>query len=286
MKNFLKPLSIVSAVSVIRGDGDLIELSYQSQADIPAAYVELYTEKDGKWVLTGVKGMKTQDDINRQLQANQKIREELKQAKQVIAKFGDLDPEEVIAKLDRVEELEAQLAAGGGKTDEERINSLVEARLKARLTPLEREKARLASELAERNKVLGEYSQKERQRTISDQLRAAATKANVRSTALEDILLIGQHVFEVTDDGIVQTKDGVPADVWLNEQQNNRPHWWPESNGTGAAGGAGGGNFKNPFSAEHWNLTEQGRLYNQNPAKAEQYAKAAGTSIGGKKPVK
>lgn len=278
------PVALATMLLLNRA-GDVLDVSYADESDIPAGYESLYTEKDGKWILTGIKGLKTQEDINRQLEANRKIRDELKSAKALLAKFGDLDPDEVISKLDRVDELEAQLAAGGGKPDEAKINELVEARVKARLTPVEREKARLERELAEKDKLVTDYSTKERQRTIGDQLRAAATKANVRATALEDILLIGQHVFEITDDGLVQTKDGIPAEVWLTEQQNTRPHWWPESSGTGATGGGAGGG-KNPFTAAHWNMTEQGAIYRQNPARAEQLAKAAGTTVGGPKPLK
>lgn len=271
--------------SIVRAGAETIELSYANQDDVPAQYIDLYTEKDGKWVLTGIKGMKTQDDVNRQLAANQKIRDELKAAKAALSKFGNMDPDEVIAKLDRVEELEAQLAAGG-KPDDSKINELVEARIKARLTPIEREKERLARELADKDKQVAEYSAKDRKRLISDQLRTAATKANVRATALEDILLIGQTAFEITEDGVVQTTDGMSAEVWLTEQQSNRPHWWPESSGAGANGGAGGGNNANPFSHAHWNLTEQGKIVRANPAKAEQLAKAAGTTVGGKRPAK
>lgn len=274
----------VQFAQVVRA-GDLLEVTYANEEDIPSGFESLYSEKDGKFVLTGVRGIKTQDDVNRQLEANRKIRDELKTAKAALAKFGDMDADEVLEKLNRIEELEAAVAAGG-KPDESKLEALIEAKVKARLAPVEREKARLERELGEKDKMVNEYTTRERQRTISDQLRAVATKANVRQTALEDILLIGQHVFEINEDGVAQTKDGLPVDVWLTEQQNVRPHWWPESAGTGANGGGGFAGGKNPFSAEHWNMTEQGKIYAQNPAKAEQLAKAAGTKVGGSRPVK
>lgn len=104
--------------------------------------------------------------------------------------------------------------------------------------------------------------------------------------------MLAERVFEVDDEGNVTTKDGVgvtpgiAADVWLTEMQDKRPHWWPQSQGGGAGGSGGGGaGGKNPFSAEGWNLTEQGRLVRENPEKADQMAKAAGTTVGGGRPA-
>jgi hypothetical protein len=52
--------------------------------------------------------------------------------------------------------------------------------------------------------------------------------------------------------------------------------------------GAGGGNDKpktpNPWSAEHWNLTEQGAVYRRSPSIAKSLAESAGSRIGATKP--
>ena len=37
----------------------MLELIYNSAEEIPSGFESLYTEKDGKWHLTGIKGMKT-----------------------------------------------------------------------------------------------------------------------------------------------------------------------------------------------------------------------------------
>ena len=42
----------------------MLELSYDTKDAIPNGFAELYTEKDGKFVLTGVNGMKTQTDVD------------------------------------------------------------------------------------------------------------------------------------------------------------------------------------------------------------------------------
>lgn len=45
------------------------------------------------------------------------------------------------------------------------------------------------------------------------------------------------------------------------------------------AGGSGGENVKNPFAKETFNLTEQGKLLRDNPARAKELAAAAGVEL-------
>ena len=75
--------------------------------------------------------------------------------------------------------------------------------------------------------------------------------------------------------------------MWLSDLQTKKPHWWGETVGGGAAGSNSGfSGINNPWTADNWNMTEQGKLYAKNPAKAEQMAKAAGSSVGASKPTK
>lgn len=53
----------------------------------------------------------------------------------------------------------------------------------------------------------------------------------------------------------------------------------PGHSGGGAAGGAGGGGQVNPWAKETYSLTEQGKLYQTNPAQAKALAAAAGVSL-------
>jgi hypothetical protein len=79
---------------------------------------------------------------------------------------------------------------------------------------------------------------------------------------------------------------GIEPEAWLTDLQTKRAHWWGPSSGGGAGGNRGGvDTSNNPFSHEHWNMTEQGKLVRENRAKAEQLAKLAGTTIGGQKPA-
>lgn len=267
----------------------MLKFTYDSLDDVPKQFHELYTEKDGKFILTGISGIKPEEDINRLNEALRKERKDHKETKDKFSKFGDKDPEEILSLLDKIPELEA---AAKGKLDDEKINQLVEARIKSKTAPLERELENLKKE-ASNFKTENEVLKTERkQRIIHDEVRKAATELKIVETAVEDVLYLSERLFEVSEEGKVLAKDGVgvtpgiDAKGWLGDMQEKRPHWWPPSAGGGAKGSGGAAGFaNNPFTKEHWNLSEQGRIYKENPSRAEQMAKSAGTKIGGKKPT-
>lgn len=267
-----------------------LEAIYEKLEDIPEAHRELYTEKGGKFELTGINGVKTQADIDRIQRGLSKEREDHKATKATLEAFSTLGTaEELQAALDKIPELEA---AAAGKLDETKLNELVEGRLRAKTAPLERERTQLNTKLQEAQAKIEAYEARERQRVIHDQVRSAALKAKLNEHALDDALLLAERVFEVDEDGNVVTKDnvgvtpGINAEVWLTEMQPKRPHWWPPSVGGGAGGSRNGGGGANPFSHDGWNVTEQGKVFRENPEKARQLATSAGTTIGGRRPEK
>lgn len=266
----------------------LLKSVYKTKEEIPEAYQELFTERQGQWLITQIEGVKTEADTTRLQTALTAERAAHDAAKEKLRAWGDYTPEDVQTKLDKLAELEA---AGGGKLDEEKISSIAEARVKSRVAAIEREKAKLAEQLAKADKQITAFTQRERQRKIHDAVRAAAAESKMAEGAVEDALLLAERVFDVDDDGKVTVKDQVgftpgsePA-AWLSEVQPKRAHWWPPSVGGGARGNNGGGGFaNNPWSADHWNLTAQGQIVTENAQKAEQMAKAAGSFVGATRP--
>lgn len=250
-------------------------------------YRDLYSEKNGKWELTEVAGIRTEADVTRLQSALNKERADHKKAKETLQKFDGLDPEEVRTKLDRVVELEELVK---GKPDDNKINEIVEQRLKSRIAPLEREKTTLATKLAEKEKAIEELTHRERRSKIVEEIRSAATKAKLLPEAIDDAVLLGMQTMDLDEMGAVRVKansgftEGVDPSVWFTELQNKRPHWWGTSSGSGARGSGGSNSGENPFSHEHWNLTKQGQLMKENPKRAEEMARSAGTTIGGKRP--
>lgn len=258
--------------------------------NVPAHFHELYTEQGGKFVLTGVEGVKPLDEFNRVHGGLTNERNDHKKTKASLAAWAALGtPEEVQTKLDRIAELEL---AAGGKLDEAAINRLVETRLTSTKAPLERQISLLTQQIGERDTMLGQFQAERTTRTIHDNLREALKKhEGFQASAFDDAAMLAERVFEVTEDGRVVTKDnsgvtpGIDPAVWLTEMQQKRPHWWGPTQGGGARGSSSGGSgSNNPFSAEHWNLTSQGALLRENPARAAQMAAAAGTTIGGPRP--
>lgn len=266
-----------------------LKLVYDTLDEIESSFHPLYTERDGKFHLTGVEGMKTQTDIDRVQEALRKEREDHKATRSKYAPIADLDLTEVVAKLDKYDELE--LLASKNKLNNDELETLVEKRVKGRLTPLERELAARNNELQEATKTLESLQKEKIARTINDSIRAAAAEAKMLPEAIDDALLLGSQIFEIDElTGEVVSSDrsgmaGLAPSVWLQELQDKKPHWWPSNSGGGARGGTSGGG-PNPWSHDGWNLTEQGKIYMQNASKAEQLAKAAGTTVGGQRPVK
>lgn len=234
-------------------------------------------------VLPGVRSLK--DENGRRRIENTELTKKV----QKFAILGDRDPTEVIALLDRIPELEL---AAKGKLDDAAINTIVETRLRTKVAPIERERDQYKTKASELEAEKVEYTAKERKRMITGAAGAAARAAKVIDSAVEDVELLAERVLEVDDQGNVVTRDGVgvtpglSAKDWLADMQTKRPHWWGPTQGGGGPGSrlnlVGG---TNPWAAETWNMTEQGRIVISDRARADKLAAAAGTTVGGRKPT-
>jgi len=272
-----------------------LSATHDNLDDIPETYRELYSEKNGKYELTGIAGIKTQFDIDRLQGSLHKAQADNKALKEKFSIWEDFEYEDVIAKLDRMPELEA---AAADKLDDAGIEEIVTKRLNgtlnSKLAPVERQLKKMTEErdvyLLERDAFIAENQT----RAIHDDVRAALVKAKVIPEAHDDALMLAERLFEVReDDKAVITKDnvgitpGVNAELWLQDVQTTRPHWWAPSQGGGARPGAQGaaGFAQNPWSPANWNMTKQGEIHKMHgPEKAAQMAQAAGTTVGGLKP--
>lgn len=270
----------------------VLDLSYDDAEAVPEAYRSLYVERDGKQHLnTGMfKGLKPEADFQR---VHRALESEKNNHKELRTKwgnfFGDKKPEDIQAQLDRVAELEI---IAKDKVDDTKLQELAETRANAKLAPVVRERDGLKAQLAEKDQIIEGFKAEKVQRAIHDDVRGVASKAKVIDTAMEDVLMLAERMLEVNEEGKIVTKDGVgvtpgvDAAVWLSEMQQKRPHWWPPSAGGGGKGGTGGGfGADNPWSADNWNVTKQGQLAMANPQRAADMARAAGTTVGGMKPV-
>jgi hypothetical protein len=248
-----------------------------------------YIEKDGKFHIQ-VDGMKTQADVDKVSGSLRAARTEADGYKSKLALLGDRPIEDVVALIDRIPELEL---AAKGNLDQAKVDEIVETRLAAKVAPLQREVGTLKTQLGERDQKLASFEESDRARTLHRQVRIAAKDAGLLDGAVEDALLLADRTFQLGEDGIAVVKAGTPYSEgltpkdWLSDLQSKRPHWWGPSEGGGAGGnrGGSGGAINNPFSDAHWNLTEQGKILNENRNRADQLAKAAGTTVGGARPA-
>ncbi len=282
----------------------MLKTIYDNEEDIPEGYKDLYTEKNGKWELTGITGVKTEADVARVQTALTKERNDHKATKASLAQFEGIDPEAVSAMTLSLEEAQAQLAAlnKDGNVDPEKIEPIVAARLKQATAPLERDKANLERQLeaqrkavTEKEGVIATLNSSITSDRIERQVRDAAATSKLLPSAVTDAVMHARSIFEQTEDGRTVTKDvagvtpGLNPVEWLKDMQEKAPHWWPASVGGGAQGGGGGGRpyagVNNPWSKEGWNLTKQGQVYKAlGEAKAAEIAAQAGCKIGDTKP--
>lgn len=270
---------------------DPLELVYEKLDAVPEAFRGLYTEKDGKAVLTHINGMKTPQDVANVQEALRKEREDHGAAKLSLKAWGALKPDEVQSKLDRMAELEA---AAGGKLDEAAMQKIIDARLGQKTAPLERQLRDLTAERDTLQTEVGTLRGGMERRDMTDVVRAVATEMKVLGTAIPDVEMVASMYLErdATTGAFIVKADakgvtpGTDVKGFLKDMQKIRPHWWPASQGGGAGGGGfGGDNGENPWSAKGWNLTAQGKYVQENGlAKAQQAAAAVGSKVGATRP--
>lgn len=128
-----------------------LQHKYENKEDIPEQFQELFTEVGGSFLMTEVIGMKTVEDVNNLQESLRKERSDHKTVKTALAKFGALDPDDIHGQLDRIHELEA---AAGGKIDETKMAEMLEARLKTKTAPLERQLSELQTSLSDKDTEL------------------------------------------------------------------------------------------------------------------------------------
>ena len=268
-----------------------LKFAVENLADVPEQFQSLYEQNGDKYEFAGVEGLYKQDDINRLQEALRKERNDHKAAKDKYSALNGRDVNEILAELDRIEEYKQ---AAGGKIDETKLTEMVEARIKGRVAPIEREKAQLTEKLAELTGQIEQFKRAEVQRKISDTVTEALRKsAGLQPTAYDDALMLAERVFEIDELGRVVTRDGVGVTpgidptVWLSEVKSKRPHWWGPTVGGGAAGShTGGVSSDNPWSAKSWNMTKQAEIMRSDMERAKQMARSAGSFVGATSPNK
>lgn len=220
----------------------------------------------------------------------QKLQDRIKELEAKVKDLPeDFDPAKVAELTAEVERLKQDLAAKGGSAEEvQNLRRQYETRITT-LTQQHEEALRARDgEVQARDQELGSI-------LIDNGLISALTDAGVKKELLRaGVALLRPSVKVVVDEetkrrkAVVETNLGEVelkqyVDTWAKSEEG-KPFLAPATGG-GATGSERGGGGANPWRADQWNVTEQGRVYKEDPAKAERLAKAAGTTIGGPRPV-
>lgn len=250
---------------------------YADISECPEPHRELYSEKDGKFVLTGIEGIKTQADVDAVLKAKQHEAAKRKEAEDRLKKFKDLDPEKVFSELDELTELRER---GDGADAAEAVKEA--AKLRREVQARDRQIAELTTARDEAMTRADNIDREFKGTKVAQALNEAATKAGVEKHALDDVLFRASY-FEVTEDGTVKTKDGVNGivaglspEAWLSDTKPTKPHWFGTTEGTGSRGGSKVASGGNPFAKGKFDSAGAAKLIQTDRVQAERMAKQAG----------
>lgn len=276
----------------------MLEPELDTLDGLDKAFHSLYTQRDGKFALTGVKGYTPEDreKVRKALDKERKAAETAIGAlKPWKTMFGEKTPDEIQTALDSIDELKL---ASKGKLDESAIEERVTARLEAAKKPLQRKIEEASEKAAKAEARVKAFEQAEERAAV----RAAIQKEALASGALPEsyadgggllAVLEGKLKVEVeatTDEagnpvrklGRVLGADGTELPKLIQQVQSSQGYFWGTSKGGGAnpRGGGGpatGGGFKgNPFDPKTLNRTEQLRLKRENRPLYDRYKSEAG----------
>lgn len=196
--------------------------------------------------------------------------------------FGDRTPDDVKAMMERLENDEMTRLAAEGKTDEiiKKHREKWDAERKSEVGTLQEQIEALSKERDELNQQLTSE-------LIDNRALAAASKAGVIPESMEVVKMLAQREWKLEDgEPVLRNKDGeivtgkkgaLTFEEWATEQlHESHPYLFPQPKGGGAQGNKGAqGGVTNPWKKDSFNLTEQGRIFREDPAKAERLKQEA-----------
>jgi hypothetical protein len=251
----------------------MIKFIYDNETDIPEALKAYYKKgDDGKFTLQAegaVSRVKLEEFRDKNVQL-------LKAAEA----FKDIDP----AEFARLKGIESELESG--KLKGTAIEKILEKRVEEMTKAHNAAVAKLTGDLGN---AKGELSRLK----IGEAAVSSALKLGLRAEAREDLITRVSNVFRLDDKGEPVAfdgdkpkfgADGMPLKIgdFVESMVKAAPHLFDPSSGSGSGGsggGGGGGGGVNPWKKESFNITEQGRIFAKDPAKARQLAEAAGYKL-------
>ena len=207
-----------------------------------------------------VGGLKTA--LERERTANRMAKSAQEAAvREALKAYDGIDPEKTRALMSKFANEEEAALIAAGKVDE-----VIAKRMDKQRTELLRQ----VEEAKTRESGALEVASTFMERVLDNHVRAAAAKAGLHASAVEDALLRARRVFSLNDDGEavqldeheepVLGKDGKSLfnlGDWIEERRVDCPHWFPAGGSGGGAGGSGNGR---PAGANLSGLSPTARL--------------------------
>jgi len=215
---------------------------------VPEAQRTLYVEKDGKYRLD-VDGVEDTSGLKSALEKEREARKnEEKARKEFEKRFEGIDPDKTRQLMAQFEDADEANLIKEGKAG---IDKIIEKRTAKLRQEFEKKLEEASAGREGALEVAGTFMDK----VLENQVRAAATKAGLHPSAVDDAIIRAMGIFSIDDDGnavqlddeenIILGKDGktpFSLEEWMGGMRESAPHWFPaSSSGGGAHGGKGGG---------------------------------------------
>lgn len=275
----------------------ILKRTYGSKDEVPADFITLYTDKDGKFVLNPeieIEGLVPRAQMDTFRDGNVRLKQRVEayggtiqtDAKGNIVAFGGVEPEKISDLMSKEQQL-----ADGALTKKSEVETRVEQRVGEEKRKWETQKAQLDTQLRD-------LREKHRSMVIDAKATELAMPFGLRKdpAAREGLALMVKNTWTTDDNGdpvayeadgktVKYDGDGVPMrggesfKRYIESLAKDKARFFFEDNQGGGAGGDGGrggsrydDNEVNPFDPKTWNRTNQAKLVNKDFKKAQRMA--------------
>jgi hypothetical protein len=219
-------------------------------------------------------------DLDSQKEMKEKVKEFRKHNIELQKKLSEFEEKfKPYAELD-LEQVHEAMAAQKKVADAELLpRAEVEKHIASRL---EDERSKFAQELADAQELAHSSQHRLNELVIERDVTEAINKVGqLQKGALGDVLRRARIDIEVKDGKLTERDTGLTLDTkeWAIKLMKDSPFFFVPNTGINARGSSTAEIEKNPWKSETKNLTEQGRLFKEDPVKARRLAAEAGMSI-------
>ena len=252
----------------------MLKSSYENLEQIPETLKEHYELNEGSGQYVLAVDSDSQKEIKKKVKEfrdhNIELQKKISEVEEKFRPFEALNLDEVQEALKARQQVqEAELLH---RTD---VEKHIQQKIEAERNKYEKEVSE-AKESASQAKVQLETMQIEKWVTT-----ALNRVGQLQKGALEDVLRRARLEIEVKEGELVERSTGLKIDPaeWAAALMKDCSFFFVPNSGIGSRGSNNKDIQKNPWSKDNVNLTEQGRIFKENPELAKQMAASAGASL-------